>query len=55
MEEKDIKRTMLKCILVSLEARAKATNGYSMNIDMQIETQVLWKQIDAIKTEIERC
>lgn len=44
----------LEALLVSLRARVEATSGYSLNTAMQIETQVLWKQIDAIKAELKR-
>lgn len=41
----------LTALLVSLEARAKAASGYCLNVAMQVETSILYKQIDALKKE----
>ena len=38
--------------LVSLRARYEAASGYVMNSDMQIESNLLRQQIDALRVEM---
>lgn len=44
----------LKTELVSLKARAAACGGYAYNHAMQIEACILWRQVDAITSELEQ-
>lgn len=44
----------LKAHLFVLESRVQYTRGYTLNIDFQIETSILLKQINDIREEIKR-
>lgn len=47
-------RTVLKLMLLSLKARKKAAEGYTLNTNMQIESNLLSKQINALEKEMKK-
>lgn len=48
----EIKRAVIECMLVSLEARKEQARHYVLNTTMQLEVELLRKQIQALAFEL---